>query len=349
MLGSAKKARGCPGNPSILSSLAGMLAGVANRMTIRSLRRSVYLRQQSSPVAHTSLLSVLRQMLLGVFAVGLLSTSACAENRMYCYQKVLETGATGGGEIRVNGFTVEVKPTAGGVSEDMTCHATVTSPQGRIVYEKDDWGMEIDPITGKDVNGDGQPDAVLVSFSGGAHCCWSYHIISLGENPGLIREFENRSNASFRDIRGDGQIEILIRDGSFDFAFGLDHAFSVFPLLIVQLKGKEFVDVGSRFWPVFAKEIRQEHSKISNQQLQEFLHSDTDEIHDSLDYLRTKSAILMTVLDYLYAGRSEEARKSLGKQWPPNSQQKIWEQMTSGYCTGLRAHLELESSASCGE
>src|SRR5262249_38454535 len=174
MLASAKKARGCPRNPSILSSLAGMLAGVANRMTIHSLRRSVYLRQQASPVAHRSLLSVLHQMLLGVFAVGVLSTSAWAENRMYCYQKGLEPGATGGGEVRVNGFTVEVKPKAGRVSEDMTCHATVTSPQGEIVYEKDDWGMEIDPVTGKDVNGDEQPDAVLVSFSGGAHCCWTY-------------------------------------------------------------------------------------------------------------------------------------------------------------------------------
>jgi len=286
-------------------------------------------------------------MLLGVFAVGVLSTSAWAENRLYCYQNGLEPGATGGGVVRVNGFTVEVKPKAGRVSEDMTCHATVTSPQGEIVYEKDDWGMEIDPVTGKDVNGDEQPDAVLVSFSGGAHCCWTYHIISLGENPGLIREFENRSTASFRDIRGDGQIEILIRDGSFDFAFGLDHAFSVFPLLIVQLKGKEFVDVGSRFLPIFEKEIQQEQSKISNQQLQELLHSDPDEIHDSLDYQRTKAAILMTVLDNLYAGRHREARTILRKQWPPKFQQKTWEEMTSGYCTGLRAHLELESSAPC--
>jgi transglutaminase-like putative cysteine protease len=53
-----------------------------------------------------------------------------------------------------------------------------------MVFEHDEWGMEIDPITGKDVNGDGYPDAVLVSFSGGAHCCWTYHIVSLGKNPG---------------------------------------------------------------------------------------------------------------------------------------------------------------------
>jgi len=268
---------------------------------------------------------------------------------MYCYQKVTEPGATGGGKILVNGFTIEVKPIPADVPGYMVCQATVTSPEGKIVYEKDEWGMEIDPVTGKDVNGDGQPDAVLVSFSGGAHCCWTYHIVSLGKNPGLIREFENRSTASFTDLRGDGHIEILIRDGSFDEGFRLDHAFSVFPLLIVQLKGKEFVDVGSQHWPVFEKEIQKKRSKLNDQQLQEFVHSNPDEIRDDLDYLKTKSDILFIVLDYLYAGRHGLARRVLGKQWPLDFQEVTWKEMVSGYCTGLRAHLELESSAPCGE
>lgn len=209
--------------------------------------------------------------------------------------------------------------------------------------------MEIDPATGRDINGDGQPDAVLVSFSGGAHCCWTYHIVSLGKKPGLIREFENRDTASFKDLLGNGQIEILIRDGGFDFGFGLDHAFSVFPLLIVQLKGAEFQDVGPKFWPVFEKEILHERGKLSNQRLQEFLHSNPDEVHDDSDYLGTKSTVLQTVLDYLYAGRHEEARKLLGKLWPKDSQERTWKEMISGYCSGLRASLELESSPPCGD
>ena len=99
----------------------------------------------------------------------------------------------------------------------------------------------------------------------------------------------------------------------------------------------------------FEKEIQKERSELSKEQLQELVRSNPDEIRDSLDYLRTKSALLLIVLDYLYAGRHDESKRVLEKQWPPNFQEKTWNEMVSGYCTGLRAHLELESRVPCGE
>ncbi|MGO9269870.1 MAG: hypothetical protein ACLQOO_06420 [Terriglobia bacterium] len=278
---------------------------------------------------------------LTVAAVCLATVSASGSGRMYCHQKVLAPGATGGGVIRPHGFAVEVGPTTED-SDDAdfgTCHATIRSPQGKTVFEHKDWGIEIDPITGKDVNGDGPPDAVLMSYSGGAHCCWTYHIISLGKQPGVIREFTTRAPASFEDLEGNGRIEILIRDGEFDEGFMLDHAFSVFPLLILRLNGTEFEDVGSKFWRVFEKEIQDKRSKLNRRTLQDFLQSNPSEVHDDLDYLATKSTILLIVLDYLYAGRAQEARKVLGELWPRGYQEHTWEEMLSGFCTGFRAEL----------
>jgi len=266
---------------------------------------------------------------------------------MYCYQDVIKGSATGGGRIQVNNFTVEVKPIADPDNPGyMTCHATVTSLQGKIVYEQNDWGMEIDPITGKDVNGDGQPDAVLVGFSGGAHCCWTYHFISLGEKPGLIREFENRAPASFSELRGDGQVEILISDGDYDFGFGLNHALSVFPLLIVQLRGSTFKDAGTKFWPVYDKKIWQQHDKLNTQQLHDFLHPIRNEPYDD-SYLNTKSSVLLIALDYLYSGRSNEAKAILGQFWPPDSREQTWEEMLRGYCSGVRASLGVDLDPPC--
>jgi len=270
--------------------------------------------------------------------------------RMYCYQKVLEPGATGGGSVQANGFTVEVKPIQDPDDPNyMTCRATVRSAEGKTVFEHTEWGIEIDPITGKDVNGDGYPDAVLVSFSGGAHCCWTYHIVSLGKNPGLLAEFENRSTASLEDLHGDGTVEILIRDGSFDEGFGLMHPFSPFPLLIVRLRGTKFEDVGYKFWPVYEKEIRKERNKLNGKSLRDFLQSNPTEIHDSLDYLDTQYRALAIALDYLYSGRTAEAHRVLGELWPAKFQQQAWEQMVNGYCSGLRARLELNSSPPCGD
>jgi hypothetical protein len=289
------------------------------------------------------------RLLIAISLFVLSAASAVADNRIYCYQKVIEASATGGGKVQANGFRVEVGPAADPDNVGhMTCRATIVSPKGQVVFESNAWGMEIDPITGQDINGDGQPEAVLVSFSGGAHCCWTHHIISLGKKPGLLREFENGATASFKDLRGNGQIEILVRDDRYDGAFGLDHAFSVFPLLTVELKGSEFNDVGSYFWPVYEKEIQQERSKLNDQQLQQFLRSNPDEVHDDLDYLRTKSSILLIVLDYLYAGRPEEAQRVLRESWPKDSQEGTWKDIVSGFCSGLRARLGLEATPLCG-
>jgi hypothetical protein len=267
---------------------------------------------------------------------------------MYCYQKVLEQGATGGGRVLVNGFTVDVKPIQDPNDHaSKTCRATIRSAEGKTVFKHSEWGIEIDPATGKDVNGDGYADAVLVSFSGGAHCCWTYYVVSLGRNAGLLAKFENRSTASFEDLNEDGRIEILIRDGGFDEGFGLSHAFSPFPLLIVRLNGTKYEEIGSQFWPVFEKEIREQRGKLSDKHLREFRQSNPDEIHDDLNYLETKYRVLIIVLDYLYAGRAGEARRVLGELWPKEYQEQTWEQMVNGYCSYLPAQLELRTNAVC--
>lgn len=283
-------------------------------------------------------------LILTFMVLGLSSEAASAKARMYCYPNVSTSEVTGGGLVRVNGFTIEVKPSPKSgpdLPEESACHATIRSTAGKIIFEHYDWGIEIDPITGRDVNGDGQPDAVLSTFSGGAHCCAAYYVISLGKTPGLIREFGNRFNASFEDLNKNGQVEILIREEAFDEGFGLDHAFSPFPLLIVHLKGAKFEDISATFWPVFEKEIAEIRGKLNPDRLREFLQSNPTEISDDEDQLQTKSDVLMIALDYLYAGRTGEARQALAEMWPVASQRKTWDEMTNGYCSGARAQLDI--------
>jgi len=305
------------------------------------------IRWRSSVASQAHVFGATRGFLVLATLIGLFVPCALAD-RMYCYQKVIEPGADGGGRIHVSGFTIEVKPIPDpNVSGNTLCQASVTGPEGKIVYSFDDWGAEIDRISGKDINGDGEPDVVLVSYSGGAHCCWTYHIISLGKKPGLIREFENRDTASFEDLKGNGQLEIVIRDGTFDFGFGLDHASSVFPVLIVQLQGSEFLDVSSDFWPTYEKEIQQARENLTDGRIQEFLHSEATGNVYELEHERTKSSILLVFLDYLYGGKQDEAKKLLNKWWPLNSQEQTWSEIMTGYCSGLRAQLGIATDVPC--
>jgi len=308
------------------------------------------LKQQRGCASRYTYVFAATQIFFAVIVAGLLAPCALAETRIYCYQKVVDPGATGGGRVQIADFTIEVKPIADPDDPDNTlCGANVTAPNGKTVYSSRASGAEIDLVTGKDVNGDGEPEAVLVTYSGGAHCCWTYHIISLGKKPGLIREFENRDTASFEDLRGNGEVEIVIRDGTFDFGFGLDHATSVFPILVVQLRGSEFVDVSRDFWSTYEDEIQEAQENLSDGRIQEFLHREsTGDVYD-LEHLRTKSSILLIVLDYLYGGKQDEAKKLLNKWWPKSSQEQTWSEIMTGYCSGVRAQLGIATDAGCTE
>lgn len=248
---------------------------------------------------------------LVLFMSALCAAPAFAQGPAYCE----EIGYMAGGTIQVYGFSIELKSVPESPGSWYTiCRARVVSPEGKTVYEQKDWSFQIDSATGKDINGDGQPDAVLIGYSGGAHCCWAYDIISLGKTPGLIRGFTNRAPATFSDLRGNGQIEISIPDGSFDEGFRLDHPFSVFPQLIVQLKGTRFEDVGAEFWPIFQREIDRKRGDLRAQWLRTFLNSNPYEVHDSLDYQGTKSGILM-----MPSITSTQARLTKPRQLYPHS------------------------------
>lgn len=285
-------------------------------------------------------------ILLALGCLGFSATPghASAQKGASPYRCSQGTGAEGG-TLRVNQFTIEIKSEPG--NEDAPCQAIIRSPKGDIVFQYGDWGIDVLSVTGKDVNGDGQPDAVLEGYSGGAHCCWTYSIVSLGRKPGLIRAFENRDDALFEDLKGNGRIEILVQDGTFDEFDRLAHPFSPFPLLILRLEGDRFKDVGAEFRSTYDKEIRKWRHEIKAPSEEKFFHSNPAEVHDETDYLETECRVLLVVLDYLYSERPKDAWKSLGELWPAKDRERIRNEMLQQYCNGLRAELEVGASPAC--
>ncbi len=261
-------------------------------------------------------------------------------------------GVGGSSEIQVNGFWIKVKPScfdphdqACDPDEPNGCYATITSAQGKIVYENSAGysgysAVDIDPVTGRDINGDGEPDAVMdLDWGGTPPQGFNFEIISLGKKPGLILRF-NAYNADFEDLEGNGQIEILATEEDNLGGRNEAEALRLYPLVIVQLKGSKFQDVSSRFWPVFEERIRALSACLDSGRLQLFFGGP----QDSSD---TEEDVYNIIYDYLYAGRYAEARRALEELWPPDSREQTWKEMVDFYCTGLRADLHLDSGPLC--
>jgi hypothetical protein len=221
----------------------------------------------------------------------------------------------GGAAARINGLLVQVKPLADGSG----CRAIVRGRDGRISFARKGQAIRLLGVSGSDLNGDGQPDAVFENFDGGAHCCWTYWIVSLGDHPGLIREIYNYRGVGFIKSKRDGKIVIETMDGLFDYFDGISHAVAPFPSVYLVLEGQNLRRVNEEFWPRYASEIRQEESALKNDSVIVFRRGDNSQT----DFEATKSSILTIILAYLYGGKPEEAWRALHKYWPPKDEKRM--------------------------
>jgi len=78
---------------------------------------------------------------------------------------------------------------------------------------------ELAPI-GTDVTGLGRPDLVIGEWTGGAHCCFLFHVFELGSD--RLRKVttidaEHSDGSRFEDVDHDGRIEFLSNDWTFAY------------------------------------------------------------------------------------------------------------------------------------
>lgn len=239
------------------------------------------------------------------------------------------TCMTGHGSLErgLDGYSIQIKrgPKSDGSTdaygESFSCHATLRAPDGKVVFSRFDAAMDLYEAD-KDINGDGVRDLVFAGYSMGAHCCWTYWVVSLGDAPRLLGEIENQTGGRFEDLDGDGRLEFLTEDGAFDYFDGVSHADTVFPTVILRLEGSGWVDVGREFRGIYDQEIRK--AGVGTDRIKEFLLKDSDRARmDATEYPSAWHAALTTVLAYLYSGRERRAWKALREMWPPADQQRM--------------------------
>jgi hypothetical protein len=109
-----------------------------------------------------------------------------------------------------------------------TGHPTRLSIQrgGRLLKTISDW--RITRVECTDLDSDGTPELVLASNSGGAHCCETLRVWTLGAQPVPTLEYAAGNAAGFelRDLRGNGRLELIVGDDSFAFFDDLSYAAS---------------------------------------------------------------------------------------------------------------------------
>jgi hypothetical protein len=154
-------------------------------------------------------------------------------------------------------------------------------------------------LTGSDVNGDGSPDVVVETYSGGAHCCFGTQVYSLRENATLIlQKPESNAGGFFEDLNADGISEFITYDDSFAYQYCPYAAGVGVQVIMAYDAGQDWYIPASPHFPEhYAEEIaaNEQRALAAPGSLGEW---------DSTNIC----AVLPLVLDYLYMGQPDKAR-----------------------------------------
>jgi hypothetical protein len=154
---------------------------------------------------------------------------------------------------------------------------------------------------------------VVEQYSGGAHCCYSYWIYDLSDNPRLL--FDNDKYGTGNqlipfDLDGDGVFEFKHSVMAFDY-FHMSHASSVFPQAIFAYdkKAGEYRPANQRFQSYALQGIEDDIKEFETLKAQG--NPDNDEIYSE----RYFSAVLQVTLKYIYAGKEQEAWEFFNREY----------------------------------
>jgi len=286
------------------------------------------------------------------FVMSVLSASAAA----------LDHGcAQGVGQWTENlwdGYKIEIAAAQGGAPAQ--CRAALKSADGKVQFEVTGAEALVNPISGSDVNGDGKPDVVIETHRTAGQCCYTYSILTPGENPPLVRQITTTPPLVFEDRDNNGKIEIVTHDFAFVGIEGLGESDSPQPLVVFRLRGSTLYNVSPAYWPEYQREVEVAKSGISRNAEELLLGRNTGsgagmgggsgqakELSpaDERDLLNAKSAVLTMVLNYLYGGRGEDAWKTLRAMWTDRDKDRIRQAILLSRSRGVLSEVNRSSAA----
>ncbi len=174
-------------------------------------------------------------------------------------------------------------------------------------------------LTGTDINGDVYPEAIIETFSGGAHCCFGTQVYSLGKQSKLIlKKPESNAGGQFEDLDGDNIYEFITYDDLFAYQY-CPYAGSPFAkaILVYDQHAGQYLPASPRFPQEYAADILGNTATAKNTKPGDYGEWDKT----------TKCGVLPMVLDYIYMGEPEKGKNELRRVYPYSDVDIFWDEI----------------------
>jgi hypothetical protein len=222
-----------------------------------------------------------------------------------------------------DGYEISLGPSRDADAVEDKCTAAIYNSAGHVVFRTSGFNVVFDQdLTGEDIDGDGKPDVVFrTDTGGGQHCCWGYVIFSLSPKPHKLFEIAMEGRVDF-DKGKDGKMVIWERVSVPD-AVGTSMAQRPFAAKVLRVKDGKLVDVTPEFCGT--QDERFERGYLKPEDLKK-LATAGDHGAGSYDNEEIVSTLESRTAQHVFCHEYDDALKDIDL-WPPHKQDDVVENL----------------------
>jgi len=220
-----------------------------------------------------------------------------------------------------DGYEISLGPSSNPEAVEEKCTAAVYSGAGRVVFRTNGFNVVFDEEqTGKDFDGDGEPEVVFrTDTGGGMHCCWGYIIFSLSPKPHKLFEIAMEGRVDFEKDK-DGKMVIWTRKaGPYGFT---SMARNPFAEKVLRVREGKLVDATPEFCGKILSEESEDYKADQQVLTPENLQKLKTAANGDWSNEEIVSALLSRALQYVFCHKFDEALKEL-ELWPEASRKEM--------------------------
>ena len=222
------------------------------------------------------------------------------------------------------GYEISLGPARNAADTDFVCTAAIYNSAGRVVFRTSGYNVVFDKdLTGEDFDGDGKPEVVFRTDTGGGnHCCWGYVIFSLSPKPHKLFEIAMEGRVDF-DKDKDGKMVIWKRvsvPGEFT-----SMASRPFAAKVMRVKEAKLVDVTPEYCGT--KDERLERGYIKPEDLKKLETASEQGLVDNEDIISTLES---RTSQHVFCHEYDEALKDI-QLWPPDKRDGVMKQLAEAF------------------
>jgi len=218
-----------------------------------------------------------------------------------------------------DGYEISLGPVKNEV--EYACTAAIYRADGKVVYRTSGFTVIFDEEnTGLDFDGDGKPEVVFKTDTGGGnHCCWGYNIISLSPKPRHLFDIDQQGLVRFEKDKN-GRLIIWKRTaGPYGFT---SMAANPFAEKVFQVRDGKLTDITPEYCSILLSEQNEDFrvwkETITEEKLAQLRNTGESDWNNE----EVVSALLSKATQHVFCRQFDETLKVLDL-WPEPSRAKL--------------------------